>query len=140
MRWLALVLLPAPALAAEAVVATRPVPAGTVLSVQDLATVAADIPGALADPALAIGQQARRPIAAGKPITPDDIAPPARVERNQTVPLHYMAGSLTIITEGRALDRGAEGEVITVMNLASRSRVTGRVMGDGSVQVGGAMP
>jgi flagella basal body P-ring formation protein FlgA len=105
-----------------------------------MAVVSAAIPGALAAPALAVGQETRRAIAAGRPIMQADLAPAARVERNQIVPLHYRTGALSIVTEGRALDRGAEGQVISVMNLASRSRVTGRVMADGSVQVTGGAP
>ncbi len=140
MRWLLIALLPAPATGAEALVATRPIPAGTVLSIEDMAVVSAKIPGALTAADLALGQEARRAIAAGRPIMADDIAPPARVERNQIVPLHYAAGTLSIVTEGRALDQGAEGQVIAVMNLSSRSRVTGRVMADGSVHVAGGAP
>lgn len=137
MRWLALALLPLPAMAAESLVATRPIAAGTLLAHADLTTVAAAIPGALADPADAVGKEARRAIPAGRPIRADDVAAPAIVERNQIVPLRYAAGGLSILTEGRALARGGEGDVIRVMNLGSRNTVSGRVLADGTIQVGG---
>lgn len=138
MRWLALALIPAPALA-DAVVTTRPVPARTVLTSADVTVVDADIPDALRDAGAAIGQETRVALFAGRPLRAADLSAPARVDRNQIVPLHYRQGTLAIVTEGRALGRGAEGEVISVMNLASRSTVQGRVAADGSVIVSGAV-
>ncbi|MBO9450364.1 flagella basal body P-ring formation protein FlgA, partial [Tropicibacter sp. R16_0] len=35
----------------------------------------------------------------------------------------------------RAMGRGATGEIIRVMNLSSRSTVTGRIRPDGSIEV-----
>lgn len=134
MRWLVLTLLPLPALA-ESAVALRPLAAGTVLAEADMTIVAADIPGAVTRIEDAVGQQLRRSVPAGRPIRTGDIAAPARVERNQTVALRYQAGGLTILTEGRALDRGAEGEVIAVMNPSSRNTLSGQVLADGSVRV-----
>ena len=43
---------------------------------------------------------------------------------------------LRILTEGRALARGGVGDVIRVMNLSSRTTVSGRIAADGSVHVG----
>ncbi len=137
MRWLVMALIPLPALAAESLVATRPIAAGSLVAQADLTTVAAVIPGALADPAEAVGKQARRAIPAGRAIRAEDVAAPAMVDRNQIVPLRFAAGGLSIITEGRALSRGAEGDIIRVMNLGSRTTVSGRVLADGSIQVGG---
>ena len=62
-------------------------------------------------------------------------APPARIERNEVVPLVYVQGALRIETEGRALARGGTGEYLRVMNLASRVTVTGRVTEDGRIEV-----
>ena len=60
----------------------------------------------------------------------------AMVERNQIVTLTYQVSGLVIRTEGRALARAGAGEVIEVMNLASKTKITGRVGLDGSVTVG----
>lgn len=124
----------APALA-EALIATRTIRAQTVLTAEDMALVAAEIPGALTDPALAVGLEARVTLYAGRPIGQGDVGPPALVERNQTVALVYRSGGLSILTEGKALARGAVGEAIRVMNLTSRATVTGTVAPDGSVIV-----
>ena len=90
------------------------------------------------DPAAAIGQETRKVIYAGKPILAGDLGPSAIVERNQIIPLAYSLGGLSILTEGRALARGGVGDVIDVMNLASRNKVTGQIGPDGVVRVGPA--
>ena len=134
MRWLLLVLAAAP-VHAETLVAARTLRAQTVLSAEDLGQIRDTLPGMLADPSEAIGQEARITLYAGRPIRPTDIGPPAIVDRNQIVPLAYQAGPLSIVTEGRALMRGGVGDTIRVMNLASRSTISGRIMADGTVTV-----
>lgn len=136
MRLLILLLL-LPAMAgAESLIATRTIRAQSILASTDMALVAADIPGALADPVAAAGLEARVTLYAGRPIRAGDLGPPAIIDRNQIVPLAYHAGPLAILTEGRALARGGVGDVIRVMNLTSRTTVTGRIGADGLVQVG----
>ncbi len=135
--WRALVLLAlvTPA-TAESLVATRTIRAKSLVASEDLTLVNADLPGALSDPDLAIGLEARVAIYAGKPVRPGDLGPPTLVERNQLVTLIYQAGGLAISTEGRALARGSDGDAIRVMNLGSRNTVTGRIGPDGAVYVG----
>ncbi|CAN1491692.1 FlgA Flagellar basal body P-ring biosynthesis protein [Paracoccaceae bacterium] len=129
------VLLTSPALA-ESVVATRTIRAQTVIGLEDLTLVAADLPGALTDPEAALGLEAKVAIYAGRPVMLEDLGSPALVQRNQIVALIYLSGGLAISTEGRALDRGSEGEAVRVLNLASRSTVAGRIGPDGAVYVG----
>lgn len=135
MRILAL-LLALPAMAqADSLVATRTIPAQSVLAETDMTLVAAAIPGALGSLPEAVGLEARVTLYAGRPIHAQDLGPPAVVDRNQIVTLSYVAGALAIVTEGRALARGGVGDQIRVMNLASRTTVTGLIMADGMVQV-----
>lgn len=122
--------------AAESLVATRAIAAQSVLSADDMALVDAVIPGALGDPALAVGLQTRRAIYPGRPIMERDLGPPVLVGRNARVQLRYLRGGLEIAAEGRALDKGSAGEVIRVMSLGSKSVVSGRVMADGTVHIG----
>ena len=121
---------------AESLVATRTIRAKTVITLEDLALVSAELPGAIADPAGAIGLEARVAIYAGRPVRPGDLGPPTLVERNQMVTLVYLSGGLAISIEGRALARGSVGDAVRVMNLGSRNTVLGRVGPDGSVYVG----
>ena len=64
-----------------------------------------------------------------------DIGPPAIITRNQIVGLRYYANGINISTEGRALERGAVGDRIRVMNLGSRATIFGQVLNDGTIQV-----
>jgi flagellar basal body P-ring formation protein FlgA len=136
MKALALALLLATPAAAESVIATRTIRAQAVIAPDDLTLVAAEVPGALTDTGAAVGLEARITIYAGRPVRLSDLGTAALVDRNQVVALIYLAGGLAISTEGRAMARGGEGEVIRVINLASRTTVSGRVGPDGAVYVG----
>ena len=120
---------------ADALITTRVIKAGSILQQADVTIVDADIPGALSDPQAVAGQEARQTIYPVRPILPDQLGPPTAVERNQIVSLAFIAGGLAITTEGRALARGGVGDVIRVLNLASRNTVQGQVMPDGTVRV-----
>lgn len=132
---LALMALLAPAAPADSVVAARLIRSQTVIAAGDVTLRDEDTPGALADMADAVGKEVRVNIYAGRPVRAADLATPALIERNQVVTLNYSHGGLTIATEARALDRAGPGERIRVMNLGSRSTVTGVVMVDGTVNV-----
>lgn len=133
MRWLFLALTPLPALA-DTLVTTRTIRAQEILTEADVALV----PGGTGfdDSLQVIGMEARVAIYANRPIRPADIGPPALIDRNQVVTVEFSSGPLRILTEGRALERAGLGEPVRVMNLASRTTVTGRVRADGIVIVG----
>ncbi len=120
---------------AESLVAARTIRALATVTPEDLAVADTAIPGALSDIDQAVGLETRVVIYPGRPIRPGDLAPPAVVERNQIVPLIYRNGTLAISAEGRALGRGAAGDRVRVMNLASRTTVTGVIGADGFVRV-----
>ena len=134
---LVLLLLWAGSASAESVVAARNLPAQTVISSGDLMLVEATISDALTDPTEAFGLETRVAIYAGRPVRVSDLGPPALIERNAIVALEYRSGGLVIRAEGRALARGGAGETIRVMNLVSKTTVTGRIGDDGLIQVGG---
>jgi len=129
-----LALAAGPALA-EIVVAARTIPARSLIMAEDLLLDAAIVPGAVTEIEMIVGMEARVALYAGRPIRPGDIAFPAIVERNQIVRLIYRNGGLTITTEGRALDRASPGDVIAVMNIASRSTVNARIGIEGDAHV-----
>lgn len=126
--------------AAETVVAARTLRAQTLIAAADLEVRPGATPGALADPAQAIGREARVVLYAGRPIRHADLGAPALVDRNDLVVLAFDAGGLAIRTEGRALGRAGAGEAVQVMNLGSKTIVTGRVAADGTVRVGPPAP
>ena len=136
MRYLAIAacLMAAPA-AADTVLAARTIRAQTLISPQDLVVKDVDVIGAISDPALIAGQEARVALYAGRPIRPGDVGPPALVERNQIISLVYDQSGFSITAEGRSLSRAGPGETVRVMNLSSRITVSGQVMSDGRVLV-----
>jgi flagella basal body P-ring formation protein FlgA len=135
LRLAALLILSAAPAAAEIVVPTRTIPPQSVIAPEDLALSDAVVPGAVTDPSQAIGLETRVALYPGRPIRPQDLGPPAVVERNSIVPLIFVRGNLLITAEGRALDRAGPGELIRVMNTESRTTVTARVGTDGAAYV-----
>lgn len=121
----------------ETLVAARTIRSQAILGPGDVAVIDKSVPGALTDAAEVVGLEARVVLYAGRPIRPGDVGPAAIVERNQIVTLIYRQGALSILADARALGRAGVGDAVRVMNLASRSTVTGIVRGDGTVTVGG---
>lgn len=121
---------------AESLIATRVIKAQTLLTANDMTLVSANIPGAMTEVEAALGREARVTLYPGRAIKAQDIGPPALVDRNQIVTLHYTAGGLGISTEGRALARGGIGDLIQAMNLSSRAILVGRIANDGTIHVG----
>ena len=127
--------------AADTLVAARTVRPQAILTAADVSVVPGGAAGVFSDPDDVIGMEARVALYPGRPIGPDDIGPPAIVDRNAIVTLVFRQGALTIVAEARALGRGGAGDRLRVMNLASKSIVSGTIQQDGSVRVGGpALP
>ncbi len=120
---------------ADIIVPVRTIRAKEIINAEDLVYKNMESPGALDQPADIIGQEARIALYAGRPIHLGDIGAPAIVDRNDLVKLVFNHGGLEITTEGRSLGRGAEGEYVRVMNLSSRTTVTGRIRADGTIEV-----
>lgn len=135
-RILLILCLTPQALLAEALVATRVIRPQEIITLADMTLEPINIQAGVTDPTLLVGQEARNAIYAGRPIRLGDVGPAAIIERNQVIPLVYQQNGLTISTEGRALQRGAIGDHIRVMNLASRSNLVARIGNDGAVYVG----
>lgn len=136
MRWIVFFLsLFAVPCTAESLIATRTIRSQTILTSADISLHHATLPGALRAPEDAIGMETRTAIYAGRPIRPEDIGPPATIERNEVVPLVYSGNGLTITTEARALGRAGPGDRLRVLNIFSRATVVGTVGSDGAVHV-----
>ncbi len=129
------VLLSAPA-DAETLVATRTIRSQAIIRAEDVMVTDDRVPGALGSVEAVLGKEARVILYAGRPIRHGDVGPPALIERNQIVTLRYVTGGLRITAEARALDRAGAGDSLRVMNLSSRSTVTGHVLPSGEVIAG----
>jgi len=133
---LVLLLLLAGPVQADVLLAARTLRAGTQIGAGDVILTSDPAPpGAARAPEDAIGLETRVTLYAGRPIPLASLGPPALVERNQMVTLVFLSSGLEIRADGRALERGAEGAAVRIMNLASRSTVTGTVIAAGTVSV-----
>ena len=128
--------LTSPHAAADTLGAARTIQATERLTEEHLQLASVNTPGAASRIDQVLGREARRTIFQGRPIFLSDVAAPALIERNQIVLLVFRAGGLSIETEGRAMERGASGDRIRVLNLSSRTTVLGRVDQFGAVNVG----
>ncbi|MEX0283432.1 MAG: flagellar basal body P-ring formation chaperone FlgA [Paracoccaceae bacterium] len=116
---------------ADVFMPTRVIRAKEVISASDVERKRSELIGA----SEVVGLEARITLYPNRPIRIGDVGEPAMVERNQTVTLIYKTGGLQIVTEGRVLTRGAVGERVRVINLASKISVTGRIREDGWIEV-----
>ena len=110
---------------ADEPVAARNIRIGTILSASDV--VAPQSEDGLRDAASFIGLEAARPIYKGEALSRDSLRAPTAVARNAVVTMEFEKGALIISTEGRALEPGAVGDRVRVMNLGSRRIVSAYV-------------
>jgi flagella basal body P-ring formation protein FlgA len=120
---------------ADTVIATGTIRANSIISPGDVSVEAGDVPNAFSNPADVIGQEAKTTLYTGRPVYVEDIGPPALVTRNQIVLIEYQSAGLRIATEARALQRGAAGDRIRIMNLDSKATLFGRVQENGTIRV-----
>jgi flagella basal body P-ring formation protein FlgA len=88
----------------------------------------------------AVGMQMRRQLRAGQPLRTADLAKPDLVQRDDNVTLIYEAAGLYLTIRGKALDNGAEGDAVSVLNLQSKRTISGVVIGRGQVAISVATP
>jgi flagella basal body P-ring formation protein FlgA len=100
----------------------------------------AEAGGDLATRDRAVGMQARRQLRAGQPLKLADIGKPDLVLRDQNVTLTYETAGLYLTIRGKAMENGAEGDVVNVLNLQSKRTVSGVVIGREQVAISVASP
>lgn len=120
---------------ADTVVSARTIRANQIISETDLTLVAGTLTSGFERLSDVVGQESRVALYAGRPILVGDVGPPAVITRNQIVELRYFANGISIGTDGRALERGAIGDRVRVMNLGSRATLFGQIMPDGTIEV-----
>jgi flagella basal body P-ring formation protein FlgA len=93
-----------------------------------------------AAPGQVVGMQMRRQLRAGQALRTADLAKPDLVQRDENVTLTYEAAGLYLTIRGKALDNGAEGDIVSVLNLQSKRTISGAVIGRGQVAITVATP
>lgn len=127
----------------EAAVLARNVERAEVLKASDVIIERrpkAEIGGDAATRSGAIGMQMRRPLRAGQPLRVADLVKPDLVQRDSNVTLIYQTAGIYLTIRGKALDNGAEGDVVNVLNLQSNRTIAGVVIGNNQVRVSAVTP
>jgi flagellar basal body P-ring formation protein FlgA len=88
----------------------------------------------------AVGLAARSSLQPGRPLRVADLMRPELVQRNETVTLLYEVPGITLTVRGKAIEGGAEGDVISVLNEQSKRTVQGVVAGPGRVIISTGSP
>jgi flagella basal body P-ring formation protein FlgA len=127
----------------EAAVLVRNVERGEVLKASDVLVERrpkADVGNDAAARDSAVGMQVRRQVRAGQALRVADLAKPDLVTRDQNVTLVFRTSGLYLTIRGKAIDGGAEGDVVNVLNLQSKRIISGVVSGRGEVAISVATP
>jgi flagella basal body P-ring formation protein FlgA len=82
-----------------------------------------------------IGLAARQPLRAGQPLHAVDLAKPMVVQRGDPVTIVYEVPGVLLTIRGKALDSGAQGDLISVVNGQSKRPIQVTVTGPGRVAV-----
>ncbi|WP_167771874.1 flagellar basal body P-ring formation chaperone FlgA [Bradyrhizobium frederickii] len=125
----------------EVAVLTRDIDRADTLKSSDVALERrpkAEVTGEPASRERSVGMQLRRAMRAGMPLRAADIVKPDFVVRDQSVTIIYQAPGLYLTTRGKAIESGAEGDTVSVLNLHSKRTLTGVVTGRGQVTIQGA--
>lgn len=89
----------------------------------------ADLEGAITQPQGLIGQETRRSLRAGKPVTPQDIRGVPMIRSGELISVYSQVGSVVAQTTAKAAGDGSYGELIQAQSITSRDRLVVRVAG-----------
>ena len=82
-----------------------------------------------------VGMSPRHQIRLGEPIRTTDVQAPLVVSKGMQVDMTYAVGSLTLLARGRALQSGAVGDTVDVLNPRSNRTIQGIVAGPNMVRI-----
>ncbi len=89
----------------------------------------------IADASILIGMTARRVILAGRPIKTSEMIAPRLIERGEIVTLSLNIGTMALTTQAKALQDGAKGDIIRVVNTASNKTLQAVITGTNQVSI-----
>ncbi|MBL8672374.1 MAG: flagellar basal body P-ring formation protein FlgA [Alphaproteobacteria bacterium] len=82
-----------------------------------------------------IGMSPRRGLTPGTPLRANDVRPTIVVKKNSVVGMVFKTPYMTLSAQGRALEDGAQGDTIRVINTATQRTVHAQVSGPGQVKI-----
>jgi flagellar basal body P-ring formation protein FlgA len=127
----------------EAAVLTRNVERNDILKSSDVVIERrpkADVGGDAAGRNHSVGMQMRHPMRSGQPLRSADLVKPDLVQRDQEVTVIYQSAGLYLTTRGKALDSGAEGDIVNVLNPQTKRTLSGTVSARAQVTIQIATP
>ncbi len=80
-----------------------------------------------------VGMAAKRPLRIGQPVRTSDLMRPEAVRQNEAVTITYERPGIVLSIRGKALESGAEGDIINVLNVQSKRTLQTTVTGPGRV-------
>jgi flagella basal body P-ring formation protein FlgA len=90
---------------------------------------------AIVDASRIVGQSARRALRPGDVLREGDLRAPVLVARNGLVTIQLRMGAMSLTAQGRALEEGARGETVRVVNVQSRRTIEATVVGPDTVAI-----
>ncbi|MFO1038607.1 MAG: flagellar basal body P-ring formation chaperone FlgA [Geminicoccaceae bacterium] len=126
----------------DVAVPRQPIERGTIIQGSDLETRRLPaqrlVAGAVTAADGLIGTQARRRLAAGRPVMARDLDRPVLVRKGQTVTMEYEHGGLVLTTVGQALEAGGAGDQLRVANPDTKEIRHAEVIGPRKVRIAAA--
>jgi flagellar basal body P-ring formation protein FlgA len=123
----------------QVVVTKRTLQRGAVLTGSDIKLASNDLAdlnrGYFEDISQNLGMKLKRRLSAGEPLTPSMLEQPQIITRGQRVNILAVTGEMVVRSTGKAMDHGAAGDRIGVMNMSSKHKIEGVITKDGEVRV-----
>jgi flagella basal body P-ring formation protein FlgA len=124
---------------AEVAIPVRPIGRGDVIRAEDIVIERqpkANLrPGTIAVLEHVVGMAARRPLRSGQALTAADVMRPEVVIKNEAVTITYEAPGMMLSVRGKALESGAEGDLVSVFNAQTKRTLQGVVSGPGRIAI-----
>jgi len=125
----------------EATVLARAFNRGEVIKASDVALERrpkAETAGEFIGTEAAIGFAVKRSLRAGVVLRPSDLMKAEVIQRNESVTIAYEVPGVFLTVRGKALEAGAVGDVVGVLNIQSNRTVQATVTGPGRVRIAAA--
>jgi flagella basal body P-ring formation protein FlgA len=127
----------------EAAMLTRSLRIGEIIKVSDVTMgrrPKAELRGDGMGPDQVIGMAAKTALRNGQALRTDDLIKPQIVQRNEAVTIYYEVPGIMLTVRGKAIEGGAMGDVVGVLNIQSNRTVQATVIGPGRVTIAAAGP
>ena len=121
------------------VVASHPLPIGTVITVEDIKIITAESTmfnnNIIKDMFLALGKETKRQVKADQPLWIENLATPKLIKRGDPITIEVTKGGITILCKGIAKQDGRLGDTIQVSRINERAILYGVVNSSNKVLV-----